>query len=119
MKVVRSEENSLGWYVKGSDESMLKAVARDGTIETEATILPEEYKKKQIQDRERNWVEKKMYGQYAREMVDGVDMKRTWRWLMKRNLKGCTEALICSAQEQALRTNYTKFHIEKTADLPM
>ena len=32
------------------------------------------------------------------------------------NLKGCTEALICSAQEQALRTNYVKFHIDKTGE---
>ena len=38
---------------------------------------------------------------------------------MKGDLKGCTEALICSAQEQALRTNYTKFHIDKTADSPL
>ena len=34
----------------------------------------------------------------------------------KSNLKGCTEALICSAQEQALRTNYVKFHIDKTGE---
>ena len=34
-------------------------------------------------------------------------------------MKGCTEALICSAQEQALRTNYTKFHIDKNADSPL
>ena len=32
------------------------------------------------------------------------------------NLRGCTEALICSAQEQALRTNYVKFHIDKTGE---
>ena len=32
----------------------------------------------------------------------------------KSNLKGCTEALIYSAQEQALRTNYVIFHIDKT-----
>ena len=38
---VRSEENCLGWYAKGSDEPMLKVMARNGTIETEATILPE------------------------------------------------------------------------------
>ena len=35
---------------------------------------------------------------------------------MKGDLKGCTEALICSAQEQALRTNYITFHIDKTID---
>ena len=97
---------------------MLKAVARNGTIETEATILPEQYQETQIQDKERNWVEKKMYGQYAREMGNGVDMERTWRRLKKSDLKGCTEGLICSAWEQALRTNYTKYHIDKIADSP-
>ena len=83
---VRSDESNLGWYVKGSDEQVLKAVARNGTIEIEATILSEEYKKKQIQDRKRKWVEKKMYGQYAREMGDGVDMKSTGRWPTKSDL---------------------------------
>ena len=38
------------------------------------------------------------------------------QWIAKGDLKGCTEALICSAQEQALRTNYTKFHIDHTAE---
>ena len=38
---------------------------------------------------------------------------------MKGGLKGCTEALICSAQEQAVRTNYVKFHIDKTIDSPL
>ena len=38
---------------------------------------------------------------------------------MKVDLKGCTEWLICSAQEQALRANYIKSHIEKTIDLPL
>ena len=60
-----------------------------------------------------------MYGQYAREMGNGLDMKMTWRYLNKSDLKGCTEALICSAQEQALRTSYTKYHIDKTADSPL
>ena len=32
------------------------------------------------------------------------------------NLKGCTEALICSTQEQALRKNYVKLRIEKTTE---
>ena len=34
------------------------------------------------------------------------------------DLKGCTEALISSAQEQALRANYTKFKIDKTINSP-
>ena len=39
-----------------------------------------------------------MYGQYVREIED-KDKSNTWKWLRKGNLKGCTEALICSAQE--------------------
>ena len=34
-------------------------------------------------------------------------------------MKGCTEALIYSAQEQALRTNYIKFNIGKTSASPL
>ena len=30
------------------------------------------------------------------------DKCNTWKWLRKDNLKGCTEALICSGEEQAL-----------------
>ena len=56
-----------------------------------------------------------MHGQFVREL-QGVDWDKTWQWLVKGDLKGCTEALICSAQEQALRTNYVKFHIDKTSD---
>ena len=37
----------------------------------------------------------------------------------KSNSKECTEALICSAQDQALRTNCVKFHIDKTGELTL
>ena len=39
--------------------------------------------------------------------------------MQKGDLKGCTEALICSTQEQALRTNYIKFHVDKNVESPM
>ena len=48
-----------------------------------------------------------------------MDWGKTWRWIQKGDLKGCTEALTCSAQEQALRTNYTKFHTDKNKESPM
>ena len=38
---------------------------------------------------------------------------------MKGDPEGCTEAHICSAQEQVLGTNYIKFHIDKTIDSPL
>ena len=51
-------------------------------------------------------------------MCRKVDWERTWQWVTNGDLKGCTESLIFSAQEQALRTNYIKFHIDKTIDSP-
>ena len=54
-----------------------------------------------------------MHGKYVREK-EGIDWDRTWQWIAKRDLKGCTETPICSVQEQALRTIYKRFHIDHT-----
>ena len=59
-----------------------------------------------------------MHWQYVRDLT-GVDWEKTWRWMQKGDLKGCTEAMMCSAQEQALRTNYIKFHIDKNTESPV
>ena len=48
--------------------------------------------------------------------MEDKDKNNTWRWMRKSDLKGCTEALICSAQEQSIRTNYIKYNIDKTAE---
>ena len=45
-----------------------------------------------------------MPGEFARNMED-KDKNSTWGWMIKSDLKGCTEALICSAEEQFIRTN--------------
>lgn len=39
--------------------------------------------------------------------------------VQKGDLKGRTEALICSEQEQALTTNYMKVHIGKISKSPV
>ena len=51
-----------------------------------------------------------------RKGKEGIDWDMTWQWIAKEDLKECTEALICSAQEQALRTNDTRFHIGRTTE---
>ena len=38
---------------------------------------------------------------------------------MQSDLKVQTEVTICAAQEQALRTNYTKNKIYKTSEIPL
>ena len=50
-----------------------------------------------------------MHGQFARDMED----------MRKSDFKGCTKALICSAQEQSIQTNYIKYNIDKTAESPL
>ena len=60
-----------------------------------------------------------MYGQLLREMPETVDKDRNWEWTRKSELKVETEALIFAAQEQALRTNYVKFNIDKSVDSPL
>ena len=54
-----------------------------------------------------------MYGQFFREMPETFDKDKTWEWSRKSDLKVETEALIFEAQEQAQRTNYVKFNIDK------
>ena len=59
-----------------------------------------------------------MYEQYVRQIED-KGKSNTLKWLRKSNLKRWTEACICSAQERVLRTNYVKFHIDKTGESPL
>ena len=51
--------------------------------------------------------------------MEDKDENNTWRWMRKSDLKGCTKALICSAQEQSIRTYYIKYNIDKTAESPL
>ena len=51
-------------------------------------------------------------------MPESTDEKKTWKWLRKVDFKIQTESLLCALQEQALRTNYIKHHIDKSAESP-
>ena len=48
--------------------------------------------------------------------MEDEDNSNTWRWMRKSDLKGCTKALICIAQEQSIQTNYIKYNIDKSAE---
>ena len=60
-----------------------------------------------------------MYGQFVCEIPEEIDKDLSQKWLVQSDLKVQTEATICTAQEQALRTNYTKNKIEKTLENPL
>ena len=76
--VYKGEYNSLRWYVEQSNEPMLKVVSMKATIKTKETVRPEEFKRMQINAREQAWKEKKMHGQYIRDMDESIDKDKTW-----------------------------------------
>ena len=115
---VRREENSLSWYVRKSEEASLRKVGDSNVVDISEAVDPKEYKVNEVREMGNEWKQKRMYGQYVRGK-EGNDWDRTWQWIAKGDLNGCTEALICSAQEQALRTNYTSFHIDRTEESPL
>ena len=78
-----------------------------------------EFKKQKAQELKQNWCEKKMDGQFVREMPEKVDQDETWQCLSKSDLKIGTEALFFVAQEQAIRTDYVKHHMDKTCKSPL
>ena len=98
---------------------LLQQIAKIGVIETERCETKENFKKKAVEELEKAWIEKKMYGQYNRDLRKEVDRERTWWWLKKGDLKPETEALLCAAQEQAPRTNFVKLHIGRTVESPL
>ena len=116
---IRAEENSLGWYINHSPEQPLQLTKDSKVIETESCIEPDEFKKAAIDELTNAWREKKMYGQFVREITDDVDETKSWNWVRQSDLKPGTVSLIFSAQEQALRSNYSKFHIDKTSESPL
>ena len=111
---VRREENNLSWYVKNSEEALLKKVGDYSNVvmrNISEAVDPNEYNVNEVKETENEWKQKRTHRQYV-----SVDWDRTLQWIAKGDLKGCTEALMCSAQEQALRTSYTRFHIDQTAE---
>ena len=118
-RCIREEENSLGFYVANSEENLIRGVSATETINTRETITSVEFKKQKAKELKEKWSEKRIHGQFIRETTEKVDKEKTWQWLSRGDLKVGTEALLCAAQEQAIRTNYMKYHIDKTSGSPL
>ena len=74
------------------------AVRSNETINKEDVVSPTMYKKNERCRVYNYWKDKIMHDQYLRDL-DGTDSVQSWKWLKDSDLKGCKEALICSAQE--------------------
>ena len=112
-------KNSLGFYVSNSEENLIRGVLTVETINARETITSVEFKKQREKELKEKWNEKRMHGQFIWETTEKVDKEKSWQWLSRGDLKVETEALLCAAQEQAVRTNYIKYHIDNNSDTPM
>ena len=74
---ISAEENSLGWYVKNCVESLLQQVSKTNVIETVGYETKESFKKAR-EDLEKARTDKRMYGQYKRDLEEEIDMVKTW-----------------------------------------
>ena len=111
---VTLEENILDLYVCGSNEMLLKSIKKVSIVKTENLMEKEDFKKNSQNEFKNKWHEKKMYGQFVREMLKEIE-DVPWKWLVQSDLKVQNEATICAAQEQVLRTNYTNNKNEKNS----
>ena len=94
------------------DESFREEQVHKTNVESVRKTLEES------REREVKWHEKVLQCQFFRDTDGIVDRKKLWLWLNSRDLKKGTEALLMAAQEQAIRTNDVKHHIDKSRDSP-
>ena len=66
-KSITAEVNSIGWYIRNSDEPLLHEVQEKEIIEARDCVSKNEYRRRDLDQSEEKWRNKKMYGQYVRE----------------------------------------------------
>ena len=92
---VKNKENGPGWYIKNNIEPLLVAARTSRIITHKETVDPKEFQKIKEEQRKNKWTAKRIHGQFARDM-EGKDKNKARRRMRKSDLKGCTEALICT-----------------------
>ena len=117
--MISAEENSLGFYIANSEENLVRGISAAKTVNTRETITSVKFKKQKAKELKEKLSEKRMHRQVIRETTEKVDKEKTWQWLSRGDLKVGTEALLCAVQGQVIRTNYMKYHIDKTSENPL
>ena len=68
----------------------------------------EDFKKNSQNEFKNKQHEKRMYGQFVREIPEEIDKDLSWKRLVQSDFKVQTEATICAAQEQARKEKLYK-----------
>ena len=108
---VKAEENNLAWYVKNSNERLMEGVRKTKILNSEGAQEKKEFKQHR-QNATLNREKKCMVNSYGKSL----------RQLTKIRPGSGLGKVICTyfaAQEQALRTNYVKFNIDKSVEFPL
>ena len=79
---MKSEEIGLGWYIKNVIETLRVTVRTSRTITHKEIVDPYEFKKTKEEQGKNERTEKRIYGQFARDMED-KDKNNIWRWMRK------------------------------------
>ena len=106
------EERALSEYVRNSDEWMLKEVAKADTMKEMESAKDYQEQKHQERADQLSKENKPLHGQFFTNVKDVAD-NRSWEWLKAGYLTKSTEAYVCAAQEQVLRTNHMRAVIYK------
>ena len=75
---VKMEENNLGCHVKNSNEPLIEGVKASETGENNDTVNKKEFKQSWMWEKKELWKNKRMYGQFEREMSETTDEKETY-----------------------------------------
>ena len=70
-------------------------------------VDPDVFKKRLKEEKRSQWLEKPLHGRFLKD-TEKVSTERTWQWLKGGHLNKETAAMVCAAQEQALRVNSIK-----------
>ena len=81
-------------------EVLLQGVRATSVIRSEETVRKDEFKTSWNNEKLNSWKEKRLHGQFVREMPETTHVEESWSWLH-------------------LRTNYVKYHIDKTVESPL
>ena len=75
---------------------LLRKVGEKGTVKVDEAKDPKEYKKNEKKEMKKKKMERKAIAICKGHDMTGVDWEKTWQWIGRGDLKGCTKALICS-----------------------
>ena len=93
--------------MRNSLDVLPQGVIVAGKMKSEETVSKNEFKTALNNELKLDsWKEKRLHGQFLREIPGTTHVRETWSRLRKVKLKIQTEALICAGQKQAHRTNH-------------